>query len=578
MKSLYKIFHLLRPNQYAFCGFIFLLMLVGAALETVGVSAVLPLMAMMGNEAFLEEHPELSAAVGSLGIHSQRELVLASAVVLIVVYVVKNAFLGFEGWMQIRFSMENQIYYARQMMGEYLLRPYLFHVNHNSANLMRNVTSGAYIVFGAIFMPLMTLLMECLTAVAILLLLLLADPTASAIVAVVMGGMVLGIVKSFRRKIAHQGTIMNNCQTDYLKWVNQAFGAVKETKIMHKENFFMQEFSNAYGRYSKELGGFNILNQMPRLMIETAVVGGLCLLIMTKTYMGESPKDIVPLLGVLALAAFRLMPSANRIVGLYNYIKLQMPLFHEIYPDMLAIRGRSELEAENLLSEATEPLPFQQELCVKQVSFSYPDGKEILSDVSFVVPKGKFVGIIGPSGAGKTTFVDILLGLLPPSGGGIFVDGQDIQSNIRGWQENLAYVPQEIYLIDASIKENIALGTAAADIDDAQIEKVLKMAELYDFVQELPDGMNTVVGERGVRLSGGQRQRIGIARALFQDPEVLILDEATSALDNETEKSITDTILKLKGKITIIAIAHRVTTLAECDFKVKFEEGRAVVI
>ena len=491
---------------------------------------------------------------------------------------VKNAFLGFEGWMQIRFSMENQIYYARQMMGEYLLRPYLFHVNHNSANLMRNVTSGAYIVFGAIFMPLMTLLMECLTAVAILLLLLLADPTASAIVAVVMGGMVLGIVKSFRRKIAHQGTIMNNCQTDYLKWVNQAFGAVKETKIMHKENFFMQEFSNAYGRYSKELGGFNILNQMPRLMIETAVVGGLCLLIMTKTYMGESPKDIVPLLGVLALAAFRLMPSANRIVGLYNYIKLQMPLFHEIYPDMLAIRGRSELEAENLLSEATEPLPFQQELCVKQVSFSYPDGKEILSDVSFVVPKGKFVGIIGPSGAGKTTFVDILLGLLPPSGGGIFVDGQDIQSNIRGWQENLAYVPQEIYLIDASIKENIALGTAAADIDDAQIEKVLKMAELYDFVQELPDGMNTVVGERGVRLSGGQRQRIGIARALFQDPEVLILDEATSALDNETEKSITDTILKLKGKITIIAIAHRVTTLAECDFKVKFEEGRAVVI
>lgn len=578
MKSLYKIFHLLRPNQYWFCSFLFLLMLVGAALETVGVSAVLPLMTIMGNEAFLEEHPELSEAVAGFGIYSQNELVLAFAVVLIVVYVAKNAFMGFEAWMQIRFSMENQIFYARQMMGEYLLRPYLFHVNHNSAYLMRNVISGAYIVFGAVFAPLMTLLTECVTAMSVLLLLLLADPTASAAVAVVMGGMVLGIVKLFRRKITRQGIIINDCSTLYLKWVNQALGAVKETKIMRKEEFFLQEFSNAYGRYSKEQSGFNILNQMPRLLIETAVVSGLCLLIMAKTYMGESPKEILPLLGVLAVAAFRLMPSANRIVSLYNAIKLQMPLFHEIYPDMLAIRERAELREEKMLPEATEPLSFQKEICIKQVSFSYPNGKEILSDVSFVVPKGKFVGIMGPSGAGKTTFVDILLGLLPPSGGSIFVDGQDIQSNIRGWQGNLAYVPQEIYLIDASIKENIALGTAAANIDDARIGKVLKMAELYDFVQELPDGMNTMVGERGVRLSGGQRQRIGIARALFQEPEVLILDEATSALDNDTEKSITDTILKLKGQITIIAIAHRVTTLAECDFKVKFEEGRAVVI
>ena len=531
----------------------------------------------MGNEAFLSEHPEFSEVAGSLGIHSQRELVLASAVVLIVVYVIKNAFIGFETWMQIRLFMENQMFYARQMMGEYLMRPYLFHVNHNSAYLMRNVTGGAS-VFGAVFMSLITLLTECLTAMAVLLSLLFADPTASVVVAVIMGGMVLGIVKVFRRKITRQGNIMNECSTVYLKWVNQALGAVKETQIMHKENFFLQEFSDAYGRYSKEMGEFNILSQMPRLMIETAVVSGLCLLIMAKTYLGESPKDIVPLLGVLALAAFRLMPSANRIVNLYNSIKLQMPLFHELYPDMLAIRERSDLGESNFLSETTEPLSFQQELCIKQVSFFYPGGKEILSDVSFVVPKGKFVGIMGPSGAGKTTFVDILLGLLPPSEGSIFVDGQDIQSNIRGWQENLAYVPQEIYLIDASIKENIALGTVAADIDDVQIEKALKMAELYDFVQDLPDGMNTMVGERGVRLSGGQRQRIGIARALFQDPEVLILDEATSALDNDTEKSITDTILKLKGQITIIAIAHRVTTLAECDFKVKFEEGRAVVI
>lgn len=206
------------------------------------------------------------------------------------------------------------------------------------------------------------------------------------------------------------------------------------------------------------------------------------------------------------------------------------------------------------------------------------NNKPVLQDISFTIPKGKFVGIIGPSGAGKTTFVDILLGLLEPTSGKITVDGVDIFSNIRGWQANLAYVPQSIYLIDGTIKENIALGVAEDEIDNELINKVLHMAELYDFVYSQPDNINTNVGERGVKLSGGQRQRIGIARALYQQPEVLILDEATSALDNETEKSITDTILKLKGKITIIAIAHRTSTLEQCDFKVKFENGKAVVI
>ena len=309
------------------------------------------------------------------------------------------------------------------------------------------------------------------------------------------------------------------------------------------------------------------------------VVSGLLVMIVAKLAMGSTPEEIVPLLGVLALAAFRLMPSANRIVNLFNTIKFQQPLFYELYPELMDIKERQESRKESYYLSVQPKLKFEKSIQVNKLRFVYPEGREdVLRDVSFSIGKGDFAGSIGPSGAGKTTFVDILLGLLKPSDGNIKVDGQDIFDNIRSWQANLAYVPQSIYLIDGSVKENIALGVVPENIDNARIEKSLHMAELYDFVLDLPEGMETRVGERGMKLSGGQRQRIGIARALYQQPEVLILDEATSALDNDTEKSITDTILKLKGQITIIAIAHRLSTLAECDYKIEFAEGKATVL
>lgn len=353
-------------------------------------------------------------------------------------------------------------------------------------------------------------------------------------------------------------------------------GAIKETKVLRKEAYFLKAFSKAYEEFGNANRKFLFMNQVPRMIIESTVVCGLLLLIIVKMLLGTPAKEIVPLLGVLALAAFRLMPSANRIVNLSNNIRFNMPLFNELYDEYMHIKNSAVLVDDKLFnSDEAKKLKFNNEIKVTDIRFNYLNNKDILLDISFIIPKGKFVGIVGPSGAGKTTFVDILLGLLEPTGGSITVDGVDIFSNIRSWQANLAYVPQSIYLIDGTIKENIALGVAENEIDDKLINKVLHMAEMYDFVYSQPDNINTNVGERGVKLSGGQRQRIGIARALYQQPEVLILDEATSALDNETEKSITDTILKLKGKITIIAIAHRTSTLEQCDFKVKFENGKA---
>ena len=347
---------------------------------------------------------------------------------------------------------------------------------------------------------------------------------------------------------------------------------------MHTEDYFLDNFDASYRRFGEAMGNFQLLQQLPRLVIEGVVVCGLLLLVILKIFMGSNPNDIVPLMGLLGLVAFRLMPSANRIVAYYNAAKFQMPFFHEIYPEFMAIKERNSASDVKLLDRTEKRFSFAHEICMDHVAFSYDGVHAVLQDVSFKVKHGDYVGIIGVSGVGKTTFVDILLGLFEPTRGRITVDGVDILTDIRGWQENLAYVPQGVFLIDGSIKENIAFGQDADSIDDVYLEEVIRMAELYDFVQELPDGVETSVGEQGSRLSGGQRQRIGIARALYQKPEVLVLDEATSALDTATEKSVVDTILKLKGKLTIISIAHRISTLDACDYKIRFYHGGCEVV
>lgn len=579
MKSIFQIFNIFTKQQLRYCGFIVLAMIVGAMLEAVGIGAILPLISLMGQPDFLVHHPEIGHIAEALGIVSHTQFIMFCAGGLIVLYLIKNAYMAWETKLQIDFSMRNQIKFSTELMNNYLCKGYLFHLDHNSATLLRNVNAGGQVIYSAMLIATFTLLTELITAFTIWLMLVIVDAFTAVVVAGIMGAMMYGIIKAFRRNISKQAKIQNDFAAGYIKCVNQGLGAIKETKVMRKEKYFLEEFSRTYQQYGEANRKYLFINQLPRMIIETMVVSGLLVMIVTKLTMGSTPEEIVPLLGVLALAAFRLMPSANRIVNLFNTIKFQQPLFYELYPELMDIKERQESRRESYYLSVQPKLKFEKSIQVNKLRFAYPEGREdVLQDVSFSIGKGDFAGIIGPSGAGKTTFVDILLGLLKPSDGNIKVDGQDIFDNIRSWQANLAYVPQSIYLIDGSVKENIALGVAPENIDNALIEKSLHMAELYEFVHELPEGMETRVGERGVKLSGGQRQRIGIARALYQQPEVLILDEATSALDNDTEKSITDTILKLKGQITIIAIAHRLSTLAECDYKIEFAEGKATVL
>ncbi len=579
MKSLFKIFTILTKKQQKVCILITFAMILGAMLEAVGIGAILPLIAIMGDPDFLLKHVQILDAVSKLGVHTHSEFIIACSGLLMFVYIFKNFYTAWQTKMQIDFSVKNQIEYSDRLLAQYLNKPYLYHLERNSSILLRNVTSIGNVVFVNILIPTLALFTEAITAFMIWILLIFIDPFAAIIVAGVMGGTLYAVLKAFRHRINRQGIIQNDCSAVCIKWLNQGLGAIKETKVLRKEAFFLDEFNKAYRKYGDAYGNFLFITQVPRMIIELVVVIGLLLLIIVKISLGNTPMDIVPLLGVLALAAFRLMPSANRIVSYSNCIKFQVPLFEELYEELLVIRDWKNDKKGNLFAVQPQKLPFEHELCVRHLSFQYPQGNGlVLADVNITIPKGSFVGIVGISGAGKTTFVDILLGLMKPNSGCITADGVDIYQNVREWQSNLGYVPQSIYLTDGTIRENVALGVAENEIDDQLVKKCIKMAEMAEFVEQLPNGLYTSVGECGSKLSGGQRQRIGIARALYYKPEILILDEATSALDMETEKSITETILKFKGAITIIAIAHRLSTLEKCDFKLKFESGMAEVV
>ena len=579
MRDIFKYISIFTTKQKKEFAVLFVIMIVGAVLEAVGIGAILPLISLIGQVGYLADHKEVAEIIRPLGIENHTELIIACAVVLIILYIMKNVYIAFEIHIQRRFAEKNQILYSKELMAHYLNEPYSRLVEVNTAVLLRNVNQGASAIFSQMLVPILNLCTEILTAIAIWIMLVVVDPFTATIVAGIMAFVVMSILKLFRKEMVRQGEIDNEASASYIKWINQGLGAIKETKVMRKEEFFLEAFSNDYSRYAKARQRYYFLAEMPRIIIECLVICSLLLLIIYKVIIETNPQSIVPVLGVLALAAFRLMPSANRIVGFYNAVKNQMPFFNEIYPDLVQIREKLSSNRKTCKKHSEQHISFVKLLEVKNIFFRYNQSpKYILEDVSFCIPKGKFIGIMGPSGAGKTTFIDILLGLLKPSSGQILCDGIDINKNIRSWQVNLAYVPQDIYLIDGSVAENIALGENKDDIDMVLLNRVMSMAELSDFVLALPEGIDTFVGERGVKLSGGQRQRIGIARALYQKPELLILDEATSALDNDTEKSITDTILKLKGQITIIAIAHRLSTLAECDYKIEFADGQAKIV
>lgn len=553
-------------------------MFVVAIFEALGISLLYPLINIISDVDFLKKHEKIASLIAPIGVTNHRRLIFFASAGLFLFYVLKNFLILLQGKLQIVFSLNNQRDYSKRLYAFYMNQSYLFHLDNNLSTISRNINQGGVIVFSELLVNLLMVLTNLITAFVIILTITIMDWTTAIGIIFVLAPTMFLLLNYFRKKVGRAGELQNISIVKMGKWINQGFMSVKETKVMQKEDYFINQFNESYSEYVECQKDYLFISRIPKTVIELVCMGGIVLLIVIRLFFNGNITTLISSLGMLGVAAFRLMPAMNQTVSLLNSMKFRMPLFNEMFNDLIAVRNRKDLEESTKVVENIKKMDFRNEISVEHLSFSYPSKKgKVLDDVTFKIAKGAFVGVVGPSGAGKTTFVDIMLGLLPPSAGKIFIDGNDLYSNIDGWLKNIAYVPQSISLIDGTIKENIALGVPVGEIDDELFEKVLKMSELYDFVQSLPDKENSAVGERGAKLSGGQRQRIGIARALYTNPSVLVLDEATSALDNKTEKAITSTILKLKGQITIIAIAHRLSTLEECDYKIEFNAGSVTV-
>lgn len=577
MSLIGKILSIFNRREQWQCFGIIVLTLIGAVFEAVGISGILPLVSMLADENFISKYPQAQRLFSQVGLTEPREILLACTFGLMVFFLLKNIYMYVLVYLQMHFTFTKQNYYASALMRLYLSKPYLYHVEKNSAELIRNITPNIQNIFTLMVMNAFAFITEVFMVLAIWLMLMYVDAFTATVAVGLIGLLMCSLIKGIKGRLVVKGEIQQKYAMEMYKSLNQGLGAIKETKVLGKEEHFAKQFAADYKEFNNANRSYQLLSQLPRFCIESVVMTGLLILIAYKVFSGTDSAKIVPILSLLALAAFRLMPSANRIVGQVNTLRYFMPMLNTVYDDFMDIKNN--LDMQNILKVKPNYMGFKESIKVNKLSFNYPKKEEnVLKKIELTITRGDFVGIIGESGAGKTTFVDILLGLLQPSSGNITVDGVDIFQDIKSWQRILAYVPQSIYLVDGTIRENIALGEKQELINDEAIWQALKMAELDEFICQLPDGLETTVGEHGVKLSGGQRQRIGIARALYSKPQVLILDEATSALDSQTEQNITETILKIKGQLTIIAIAHRLSTLEKCDFKVEFKDGYATVI
>lgn len=568
-----KVFAVLDPDQRRSAGGLFLLMLVGMAFETLGVGLVVPAMAVLMQDDPASRSPHVASVLRLLGEPPQAVLVAWAVSALALVYLVKNAFLAFLAWRQSAFAFAAQARVAHKLFARYLAEPYIFHVQHNSAQLIRNVTTEATLFGSHALLPGMLLVAEACVLVGIGTLLLLFEPVGALVVGGVVGGSAWAFNRFTRSRVARWGRLRQHHEGLKLQQIQQGLGGVKDVRVFGREAAFLAAFDQHNDAVAKVGGRQSGLQQMPRLWLELLAVGGLALLVLSMIWRERALTDVVPAVGLFAAAAFRLMPSMNRVLTALHGLRYGLPVIDMLHAELTRPQGSEDADI------AGAACSFNRGIRIDALSYRYPGAPApALDRLTLDIHVGETLGIVGSSGSGKSTLVDVLLGLLTPEEGRIEADGRDIRDDLRGWRRQIGYVPQSIYLTDDSLRRNVAFGVPDAQIDDAAVARALAFAQLDAFVAAQPEGVHTFVGERGVRLSGGQRQRIGIARALYHDPPILVLDEATSALDVATEAEVMKAVDALQGRKTIIIVAHRLSTVEQCDRLCRLESGRVVQI
>jgi len=541
---------------------IVVLIFVGMVLELFSLALVIPAVGLLTQDNYADKYPRIVAFIGD---PSGTTLIVGGLILLFVVYLVKGGFMLLSVWVQRGFSVAIGIRLRQQMFEHYLSQRYVFHLENNSAMLIRNVQNSTSVLTGGVD-PFLILLTDGLVAIGMVCVLLVVEPIGTLIVLLLFVAAGLIFQKTTRARLARWGEEGNLHSGMALKYLQEGLGGIKDVKMLGRE----QKFLDDHGAHTIATGSISrryaFMQTLPRVWLEILTVGSLAVLVSSLVIQGKPLSSILPVLGLFAATAFRVMPSINKIIASFQTLRYSEPVIRLTYCDLVESRVTSPIRS--------GPIGFNSEISFDKVTFNYPNSELVsLKDASLVVNKGETIGIVGSSGAGKTTLVDILLGLLEPTSGRVIVDGRDIHENVQSWQRQIGYVPQSIYLIDNSLRRNISFGLPDEEIDEEAVRRAVESAQLGSFISQLPEGLETIVGERGVRLSGGQRQRIGIARALYADPSILVLDEATSSLDGETEKGFLEAISCLKGTKTIIMVAHRLSTLEQCDRVYRLEDA-----
>jgi ABC-type multidrug transport system fused ATPase/permease subunit len=545
--------------------FILLLMLIGSVLETFSLGLVVPAVGLLIKPNYVQNFPAID---NFLGHPSEVKFAVIAMTSLVVIYLLKSAFLVWSSWVQTGFSLAITARIGRELFGNYLRQPYPFHLQRNSSVLIRNSQSSTALM-GGVFDPMLSIMTDALVTLGLFSLLIKLEPIGSMTTLAVFGLSAWLFRQFTNSRIKRWGEAQNNYRGMIIQHLQQGLGGVKDVKILGREDYFVSEYSDQLVGNAAVTRRYTVSQMLPRTGLEILTIIGLAVLVSTMVVSGEDLNSVLPVLGLFGAAAFRLVPAVARMVQMVQTIAINRPIVNELFHD-LSLRASHSPKRQNHDG-------FAQEVEVNDLSFKYETAPtNALSNVSLRVKRGEAVGLVGPSGSGKSTLVDVLLGLMAPASGAVLVDGVNVQDRIRWWQDQIGYVPQSIFLTDDTLRRNVAFGLPKSAIDDAAVDAAIRAAQLEEFVKTLPLGLETVVGERGVRLSGGQRQRIGIARALYHNPDVLVLDEATSSLDTETEHGVMQAVQALQGNKTVIIVAHRLSTVEYCDRLYRLESSRIV--
>ncbi len=554
----------LQPKERRSLAGIVVLILLGTALETFSIGVIIPVLSLVasGDKEFSVPFLKIDSTM------DKSRLIQIAVCLMFGLFLLKNSFLVVSTWIQRGFLSKAISRIASKILENYIRQPLAFHLRQNSSQLIRNTQDASMIVAAGVE-PMLTIFTEVLIASTLFAVLMVVEPVGTLCVVGSLIGASFVFQKVFDRRLQNWGSVRQIYKASIIRTIQQALGAVKDIKVLDREDWFIQQHQENQTLDADLLRRINTVQSIPRLWLEVMAIGGIAGLVVVMLASGKDPESIIPTVGLFAFTAFRLLPSVNRITSSRQTLKISRSTIETIHHDLKLISAskkptdRSEFLFESIGS--------------RNLSFRYELSKtEVLFDINVSVRKGEAVGFVGQSGSGKSTLIDVLLGLLEPQCGSVLINGRDISQAKSAWQKSIGYIPQTIFLMDDSLRRNIAIGISDNEIDEVAVREALKSAQLEDFVASLPEGLDTVVGERGVRLSGGQRQRIGIARALYHRPSVLVLDEATSSLDTETEHEVMKAVQALQGDKTVIIVAHRLSTVEYCDRLYRLDAGRIV--